>query len=189
MDFLLWYSFSPESNKNTGLSHWVFPEEWLWGVDSGMSGHVENEVIYKGPLFLAFFFAVRNFDRSSVRSRSFRRLNRAFSVLRRTKSGNTVTNETSEERDNARNSSVPQEGMEKSFLTSLLDSSWSLKKFRRGLDVYVSKCVYLQCALRCARTMMWLGAHILTAAYVTLIIQQQNAHCITVVHHYRQIRS
>ncbi|XP_004557194.1 E3 ubiquitin-protein ligase LNX isoform X4 [Maylandia zebra] len=51
----------------------------------------------------------RNFDRSSVRSRSFRRLNRAFSVLRRTKSGNAVSNETSEERDNARNSSVPQE--------------------------------------------------------------------------------
>lgn len=52
---------------------------------------------------------IRNFDRSSVRSRSFRRLNRAFSVLRRTKSGTTVSNETSEERDNARNSSVPQE--------------------------------------------------------------------------------
>ncbi|CAN9501001.1 unnamed protein product [Ophioblennius macclurei] len=51
----------------------------------------------------------RNFDRSSVRSRSFRRLNRAFSVLRRTKSGNAVSNETSEERDNARNASVPQE--------------------------------------------------------------------------------
>ncbi|CAJ1059982.1 E3 ubiquitin-protein ligase LNX isoform X3 [Xyrichtys novacula] len=51
----------------------------------------------------------RNFDRSSVRSRSFRRLNRAFSVLRRTKSGTAVSNETSEERDNARNSSVPPE--------------------------------------------------------------------------------
>ncbi|XP_044054989.1 E3 ubiquitin-protein ligase LNX isoform X1 [Siniperca chuatsi] len=51
----------------------------------------------------------RNFDRSSVRSRSFKRLNRAFSVLRRTKSGNAVSNETSEERDNARNSNVPQE--------------------------------------------------------------------------------
>ncbi|XP_053733549.1 E3 ubiquitin-protein ligase LNX isoform X3 [Synchiropus splendidus] len=50
----------------------------------------------------------RNFERSSVRSRSFRRLNRAFSVLRRTKSGTAVSNETSEERDNARNSSVPQ---------------------------------------------------------------------------------
>lgn len=52
---------------------------------------------------------IRNFDRSTVRSRSFRRLNRAFSVLRRTKSGTAVSNETSEERDNARNSSVPQE--------------------------------------------------------------------------------
>ncbi|XP_068176483.1 E3 ubiquitin-protein ligase LNX isoform X3 [Antennarius striatus] len=51
----------------------------------------------------------RNFDRSSVRSRSFRRLNRAFSVLRRTKSGTAVSNEASEERDNVRNSSVPQE--------------------------------------------------------------------------------
>lgn len=45
-----------------------------------------------------------------MRSRSFRRLNRAFSVLRRTKSGTAVSNETSEERDNARNSSVPREG-------------------------------------------------------------------------------
>ncbi|XP_047230528.1 E3 ubiquitin-protein ligase LNX isoform X2 [Girardinichthys multiradiatus] len=52
---------------------------------------------------------IRNFDRSSVRSRSFRRLNRAFSVLRRTKSGTAVSNEASEERDNARNSSVPPE--------------------------------------------------------------------------------
>ncbi|XP_056132796.1 E3 ubiquitin-protein ligase LNX [Lampris incognitus] len=51
----------------------------------------------------------RNFDRSSVRSRSFRRLNRAFSVLRRTKSGTAVSNETVEERDNARNANVPQE--------------------------------------------------------------------------------
>uniref|UniRef100_A0A3B4BMX8 PDZ domain-containing protein n=1 Tax=Periophthalmus magnuspinnatus TaxID=409849 RepID=A0A3B4BMX8_9GOBI len=41
--------------------------------------------------------------------RSFRRLNRAFSVLRRTKSGTAVSNESTEERDNARNASVPQE--------------------------------------------------------------------------------
>ncbi|KAK6313966.1 hypothetical protein J4Q44_G00154250 [Coregonus suidteri] len=51
----------------------------------------------------------RNYDRTSVRSRSFRRLNRAFSVLRRTKSGTSVSNETAEERDNVRNASVPQE--------------------------------------------------------------------------------
>lgn len=73
---------------------------------------------------------VRNFDRSSVRSRSFRRLNRAFSVLRRTKSGNAVSNETSEERDNARNSSVPREGMD------------------QGLHE-LSRCVHLRCTLLC----------------------------------------
>ncbi|KAG9282767.1 E3 ubiquitin-protein ligase LNX isoform X1 [Astyanax mexicanus] len=51
----------------------------------------------------------RNFDRSSVRSRSFRRLNRAFSVLRRTKSGTAVANDGTEERDNLRNANIPQE--------------------------------------------------------------------------------
>ncbi|XP_051501301.1 E3 ubiquitin-protein ligase LNX isoform X2 [Myxocyprinus asiaticus] len=51
----------------------------------------------------------RNFDRTSVRSRSFRRLNRAFSVLRRTKSGTAVANETTEERDNLRNANIPPE--------------------------------------------------------------------------------
>ncbi|XP_049588055.1 E3 ubiquitin-protein ligase LNX isoform X1 [Syngnathus scovelli] len=45
--------------------------------------------------------------KSELRSRSFRRLNRAFSVLRRTKSGTAVNHETVEERDNARNSNVP----------------------------------------------------------------------------------
>ncbi|MCJ8743554.1 hypothetical protein PDJAM_G00095240 [Pangasius djambal] len=52
---------------------------------------------------------IRNFDRSSVRSRSFRRLNRAFSVLRRTKSGTAVVHDNTEERDNLRNANVPQE--------------------------------------------------------------------------------
>lgn len=52
---------------------------------------------------------IRNFDRSSVRSRSFRRLNRAFSVLRRTKSGTAVASEGAEERDNTRTPSAPQE--------------------------------------------------------------------------------
>ncbi|KAI5623549.1 E3 ubiquitin-protein ligase LNX isoform X2 [Silurus asotus] len=51
----------------------------------------------------------RNFDRSSVRSRSFRRLNRAFSVLRRTKSGTAVVHDNPEERDNLRNANMPQE--------------------------------------------------------------------------------
>ncbi|KAK1795742.1 hypothetical protein P4O66_001028 [Electrophorus voltai] len=53
-------------------------------------------------------WGVRNFDRSSVRSRSFRRLNRAFSVLRRTKSGTAVLSDGTEDRE-FRNASIPQE--------------------------------------------------------------------------------
>ncbi|KAK6494239.1 E3 ubiquitin-protein ligase LNX isoform X1 [Huso huso] len=52
---------------------------------------------------------IRNFDRSAMRSKSFKRLNRAFSVLRRTKSGTAVVNESAEERDNERNANVPEE--------------------------------------------------------------------------------
>uniref|UniRef100_A0A672LL47 E3 ubiquitin-protein ligase LNX-like n=1 Tax=Sinocyclocheilus grahami TaxID=75366 RepID=A0A672LL47_SINGR len=44
-----------------------------------------------------------------MRSRSFRRLNRAFSVLRRTKSGTAVANEATEEQDNLRNANIPPE--------------------------------------------------------------------------------
>uniref|UniRef100_A0A8C8DZX5 Ligand of numb-protein X 1 n=1 Tax=Oryzias sinensis TaxID=183150 RepID=A0A8C8DZX5_9TELE len=62
---------------------------------------------------------IRNFDRSSVRSRSFKRLNRALSVLRKTKTGTPVSNETSEERDNARNSSVPPEADKKRQLENV----------------------------------------------------------------------
>ncbi|XP_060884967.1 E3 ubiquitin-protein ligase LNX isoform X2 [Labrus mixtus] len=76
---------------------------------------------------------IRNFDRSSVRSRSFRRLNRAFSVLRRTKSGNAVSNETSEERDNARNSSVPPEVLTLPQLHHLIpDGELTSIKITRG---------------------------------------------------------
>ena len=111
-------------------------------ADPDMSGHVEGEVIYKVPFSLSHVStAVRNFDRSSVRSRSFRRLNRAFSVLRRTKSGNAVSNETSEERDNARNSTgIPQEGMDRALhICSLTfcDVSW-LNDVTAESDLYRS---------------------------------------------------
>ncbi|XP_035272197.1 E3 ubiquitin-protein ligase LNX isoform X2 [Anguilla anguilla] len=51
----------------------------------------------------------RNFDRATARGRSFRRINRALSALRRTKSGTSVPNQSTEERDNARNATVPPE--------------------------------------------------------------------------------
>ena len=70
-----------------------------------------------------------------MRSRSFRRLNRAFSVLRRTKSGTAVVNESSEERDNLRNSSVPPEGWPGSGCVCLF--------------VLVPGCVLFVCACVC----------------------------------------
>lgn len=90
--------------------------DWL-EVDSIMcEGHVQACLVatfLSPPFLLSFFshsFTDRNFDRTSVRSRSFRRLNRAFSVLRRTKSGTAVANETTEELDNLRNANIPPEG-------------------------------------------------------------------------------
>ncbi|XP_069057348.1 E3 ubiquitin-protein ligase LNX isoform X2 [Pleurodeles waltl] len=44
----------------------------------------------------------RHFERSTVRSRSFKKLNRAFSVLRRTKSGSAVVNPMNTDRDRER---------------------------------------------------------------------------------------
>ncbi|CAB1324130.1 unnamed protein product [Coregonus sp. 'balchen'] len=75
--------------------------------------------------------SVRNYDRTSVRSRSFRRLNRAFSVLRRTKSGTSVSNETAEERDNVRNASVPQEE-QKRVIRWESGSLWARLEEREG---------------------------------------------------------
>lgn len=164
--------------------------------------------IRKSIKCLSFFpvaSTVRNFDRSSVRSRSFRRLNRAFSVLRRTKSGNAVSNETSEERDNARNSNVPREGMDQGLrvlsrcvhlrctllcfcctfciVPCLVDVSAAFtlydspKRLPEGLSVCVnvSGCVYLHCSLSCTRRVTRLGANSVTVAYVSLIIQLQIA--------------
>ncbi|KAH0616197.1 hypothetical protein JD844_027143 [Phrynosoma platyrhinos] len=45
----------------------------------------------------------RHFERSTIRSRSFKKINRAFSVLRRTKSGSAVANHSERERENVEN--------------------------------------------------------------------------------------
>nr|XP_056711531.1 E3 ubiquitin-protein ligase LNX isoform X2 [Euleptes europaea] len=42
----------------------------------------------------------RHFERSTIRSRSFKKINRAFSVLRRTKSGSAVANHAEQEQEN-----------------------------------------------------------------------------------------
>ncbi|XP_036057185.1 E3 ubiquitin-protein ligase LNX isoform X2 [Onychomys torridus] len=50
----------------------------------------------------------RPFERSTMRSRSFKKINRALSVLRRTKSGNTIANHTDQGRENSENATDPE---------------------------------------------------------------------------------
>lgn len=50
----------------------------------------------------------RPFERSTVRSRSFKKINRALSALRRTKSGSAVANHADQGRDNSENDTVPE---------------------------------------------------------------------------------
>ncbi|OXB60007.1 hypothetical protein ASZ78_013808 [Callipepla squamata] len=48
----------------------------------------------------------RHFERSTIRSRSFKKINKAFSVLRRTKSGSAVSNQAEQEREAVGNSAA-----------------------------------------------------------------------------------
>ncbi|KAM7155522.1 E3 ubiquitin-protein ligase LNX isoform 2-T2 [Molossus nigricans] len=50
----------------------------------------------------------RPFERSSARSRSFKKINRALSVLRRTKSGSAVANQADQGRENSENTTSPE---------------------------------------------------------------------------------
>ncbi|KAG8504956.1 E3 ubiquitin-protein ligase LNX, partial [Galemys pyrenaicus] len=50
----------------------------------------------------------RPFERSTMRSRSFKKINRALSVLRRTKSGSTVANQADQGRENSEHPTAPE---------------------------------------------------------------------------------
>ncbi|NXC20753.1 LNX1 ligase, partial [Corythaeola cristata] len=52
----------------------------------------------------------RHFERSTIRSRSFKKINKAFSVLRRTKSGSAVSNQADQERETVGNPAAGEEG-------------------------------------------------------------------------------
>ncbi|XP_050751376.1 E3 ubiquitin-protein ligase LNX isoform X2 [Gymnogyps californianus] len=52
----------------------------------------------------------RHFERSTIRSRSFKKINKAFSVLRRTKSGSAVSNQADRERETVGNSAAGDDG-------------------------------------------------------------------------------
>ncbi|XP_061208434.1 E3 ubiquitin-protein ligase LNX isoform X1 [Neopsephotus bourkii] len=54
----------------------------------------------------------RHFERSTIRSRSFKKINKAFSVLRRTKSGSAVSNQADREREAVGNSAAGEEDSE-----------------------------------------------------------------------------
>ncbi|XP_067387237.1 E3 ubiquitin-protein ligase LNX isoform X1 [Emydura macquarii macquarii] len=51
----------------------------------------------------------RHFERSTIRSRSFKKINRAFSVLRRTKSGSAMSKQADRERENVENCLATEE--------------------------------------------------------------------------------
>ncbi|XP_014422594.1 E3 ubiquitin-protein ligase LNX isoform X2 [Camelus ferus] len=68
----------------------------------------------------------RPFERSTIRSRSFKKINRALSVLRRTKSGSTVTNQADQGRENSENITVPDDGEITSIKINRADPSESL---------------------------------------------------------------
>ncbi|XP_019595681.2 E3 ubiquitin-protein ligase LNX isoform X2 [Rhinolophus sinicus] len=68
----------------------------------------------------------RPFERSSIRSRSFKKINRALSVLRRTKSGSVVANQADQGRENSENTTAPEDGEITSIRINRVDPNESL---------------------------------------------------------------
>ncbi|XP_032771832.1 E3 ubiquitin-protein ligase LNX isoform X4 [Rattus rattus] len=68
----------------------------------------------------------RPFERSTMRSRSFKKINRALSALRRTKSGSAVANHADQGRDNSENDTVPEDGEITSIKINRVDPNESL---------------------------------------------------------------
>ncbi|XP_051646340.1 E3 ubiquitin-protein ligase LNX isoform X1 [Manacus candei] len=70
----------------------------------------------------------RHFERSTIRSRSFKKINKAFSVLRRTKSGSAVSNQTDRERETVGNSAAGEEDSESSIQPPVTKAQHSVGK-------------------------------------------------------------
>nr|XP_027793978.1 E3 ubiquitin-protein ligase LNX isoform X3 [Marmota flaviventris] len=68
----------------------------------------------------------RPFERSTIRSRSFKKINRALSVLRRTKSGSAVANQTDQGREHPANPTAPEDGEITSIKINRVDPNESL---------------------------------------------------------------
>ncbi|KAM7112041.1 E3 ubiquitin-protein ligase LNX [Ciconia maguari] len=70
----------------------------------------------------------RHFERSTIRSRSFKKINKAFSVLRRTKSGSAVSNQADQERETVGNSAAGEEDSECSIQPPVTKTQHSVEK-------------------------------------------------------------
>ncbi|XP_040451572.1 E3 ubiquitin-protein ligase LNX isoform X1 [Falco naumanni] len=70
----------------------------------------------------------RHFERSTIRSRSFKKINKAFSVLRRTKSGSAVSNQADRERETVGNSAAGEEDSECSIQPPVTKTQHSVGK-------------------------------------------------------------
>lgn len=91
--------------------------------------------------------AARHFERSTIRSRSFKKINKAFSVLRRTKSGSAVSNQVDQEREAVGNSAAGEEGNALFSLCSHLNGAGDPMHVGAG-------CPWLTCISFCGCT--WL---------------------------------
>uniref|UniRef100_A0A8B9N229 E3 ubiquitin-protein ligase LNX n=1 Tax=Accipiter nisus TaxID=211598 RepID=A0A8B9N229_9AVES len=70
----------------------------------------------------------RHFERSTIRSRSFKKINKAFSVLRRTKSGSAVSHQADLERETVGNSAAGEEDSECSMQPPVTKTQHSVGK-------------------------------------------------------------
>lgn len=90
--------------------------------------------------------AARHFERSTIRSRSFKKINKAFSVLRRTKSGSAVSNQTDREREAVGNSAAGEEG---NALFSLCHHlKWARGPYPRGNWMSMTDVPFMWWAMR-----------------------------------------
>lgn len=96
------------------MKHWSAKSLVIAVMLCRMPMDVEMMSVLHGAAEMYWFIfpavAAHHFERSTIRSRSFKKINKAFSVLRRTKSGSVVSNQADREREAVGNSAAGEEG-------------------------------------------------------------------------------
>lgn len=101
---------SPRSNHCFFVIVYVWPDM-----------HIQRISVNVHLLFLpSLLSSARAFERSTIRSRSFKKINRALSVLRRTKSGSAVANQADQGREDSEDTTAPE-----GRLPMSMDMSWA----------------------------------------------------------------